>query len=514
MQSSCRTGCCSAATGRPTSAGISFGAVSKGIIGLPANLFYGTGIPACILVIDKENARGRTGIFMIDASKGFLKDGNKNRLRAQDIHKIVDVFNRQSGQPRYSRMVPLTEIADSANDYNLNIPRYIDSSEPEDLHDLDAHLNGGIPNRDIDALGAWWELFPSLRKALFKRNRKGYSKARVEFRQVKATILGNGDFEAYRQRVADVFDAWRKRHKRRVSSIQAGSHPKELIDTLSEDLLASFAELPLLSRYDVYQRLIDYWDETMQDDVYLIAAVGWVEAARPRGVVEDKERKIKEAPDLTIKRKKYKMDLIPPALVVARYFAAEQANVEDLQATREAAARELDEFVDEHASSGGSEEGLLADAINDKGSVTKAAVETRLKAIRDQGADESDEERDVLTRCLDLLETAYKAGCAVKDAQTTLDTKVFARYASLTEATIKPMVVEDKWFASILNAIDGEVQRLTQQLTERVKELDERYARPLSGLERQVKVFSKKVDVHLRRMGLNRKSTATRNVAT
>ena len=300
----------------------------KGIIGLPANLFYGTGIPACIVVIDKENAAGRTGIFMIDASKGFLKDGNKNRLRAQDIHKIVEVFTRQIELPRYSRIVPVTEIADSANDYNLNIPRYIDSSEPEDLHDLDAHLNGGIPNRDIDALGAWWKHFPSLRKALFKRNRRGYSKARVDSRQVKTTILGNDDFEAYRHRVADVFQTWRKRHKRRLSGVKANSHPKEIIDALSEDLLARFAHLPLLSPYDIYQRLMDYRDETMQDDVYLIAAVGWVEAARPRSVVEDKERKIKETPDLAIKRKKYKMDLIPPALVVARYFAAEQAHVE------------------------------------------------------------------------------------------------------------------------------------------------------------------------------------------
>jgi type I restriction enzyme M protein len=105
------------------------------------------------VVIDKEHAHARKGIFMIDASKGFMKDGNKNRLRAQDIHKIVDVFNHQIELPRYSRMVPVAEIASPANDYNLNIPRYIDSSEPEDLHDLDAHLNGGIPNRDIDADG-------------------------------------------------------------------------------------------------------------------------------------------------------------------------------------------------------------------------------------------------------------------------------------------------------------------------------------------------------------------------
>ena len=108
----------------------------KAIIGLPANLFYGTGIPAGILVIDKENAAARKGIFMIDASKGFIKDGPKNRLRAQDIHKIVDAFTRQAEVPRYARMVSLEEISDPKNDYNLNLPRYIDSAEPEDLQDI------------------------------------------------------------------------------------------------------------------------------------------------------------------------------------------------------------------------------------------------------------------------------------------------------------------------------------------------------------------------------------------
>jgi type I restriction enzyme M protein len=146
----------------------------KGIIGLPPNLFFGTGIPASIIVIDKENAHVRTGIFMIDASRGFLKDGNKNRLREQDIHRIVDVFNRQVEVPRYSRMVPVSEIVSPANDYNLNIPRFIDSSELEDLHDLDAHLRGGIPHHDIDALQNYWKVFPSLRVELFgSGNRPG-----------------------------------------------------------------------------------------------------------------------------------------------------------------------------------------------------------------------------------------------------------------------------------------------------------------------------------------------------
>ena len=247
----------------------------KGIIGLPPNLFYGTGIPACIIVIDKENSHARTGIFMIDASKGFLKDGNKNRLRAQDIHQIVDVFNRQRELPGYARMVPLAEIADPANNYNLNIPRYIDASEPEDLHDLDAHLNGGIPDRDVDALGAYWANFPLLRNALFKGNgRAGYSETRVEAQQLKATVLGHREFKSFSDRVSTVFQAWRKSHEPLLCGLEINTRPRAIIETLSEDLLKRFVDLPLVSAYDVYQRLRDYWDDVMQDDVYLIPIRG------------------------------------------------------------------------------------------------------------------------------------------------------------------------------------------------------------------------------------------------
>ncbi|MBT5269769.1 MAG: type I restriction-modification system subunit M, partial [Candidatus Marinimicrobia bacterium] len=122
----------------------------KGIIGLPANLFYGTGIPACIIVIDKEDAHARKGIFMIDASKGFMKDGPKNRLRARDIHKMVDVFNRREEDPKYARMVSVEEI--EKNEFNLNLPRYIDNQTPEDIQDIGGHLQGGIPVSDIDTL--------------------------------------------------------------------------------------------------------------------------------------------------------------------------------------------------------------------------------------------------------------------------------------------------------------------------------------------------------------------------
>lgn len=469
----------------------------KGIIGLPPNLFFGTGIPACIVVIDKENAQARRGIFMIDASRGFLKDGNKNRLRDQDIHRIVDVFNRQIEVPRYSRMVPVEEIAGPANDFNLNIPRYIDSSEPEDLHDLSAHLSGGIPARDIDALQPYWDVFPTLRRTLFaESDRPGYLDARVPAGELRQTILNHPEFRAFADRVADVFDGWRAAHQPRLEGIQQDDRPRALIDAMAEDLLERFAGLPLIDRYDIYQRLMDYWTDVMQDDVYLIAADGWAAAAAPRQIVPKKDSKIKETPDLTVGRKKYKMDLIPPSLVVARFFADRQAEIEQLQAQQESAARDLEEFVEEHSG----EEGLLADAANDKGKVTKTGVKARLREVKDDP--ELADERAALERCLELIEAESAAGKAVKDAESELDQRVLAQYAELTEAGIRALVVHDKWLASLRAAIEGEVQRVTQRLAARVQELEQRYDRPLPELEREVQQFAEKVESHLHKMGL------------
>ena len=474
----------------------------KGIIGLPANLFYGTGIPACIIVIDKENADHRTGTFMIDASKGFLKDGNKNRLRAQDIHKIVSVFNKQTEIDGYSRIVPKSEITNAANDYNLNIPRYIDNSEPEDLHDLDAHLNGGIPNANIDALDPYWEVFPTLRQELFKANgRPGYSDPQVETQHVKTTILSHNEFTDYQQQVTAVFEMWRKTHEPVLGGMDANTKPREIIDALSEDLLMQFDNnLPLLDPYDVYQKLMDYWNEVMQDDVYLISAEGWVEASQPRDLIQDKD--LKETPDLTIKKKKYKMDLLPPSLIVARYFTDEQAEIDARQSTLETAEQKFEEYVEEHTG----EDGLLADATNDSGNITKSSVNARLKALTpdfmmlNETQDDNDNECNTLEHCLSLIDAKSKADKAVKAAQLTLDEQVLARYATLTETEIKQLVIDDKWYATIQTAIIGEVQRLTQNLTERVKELEERYAQPLLVLAEEVEEYSIRVEEHLKMM--------------
>ena len=474
----------------------------KGLIGLPPNLFYGTSIPACILVIDKENAHARKGIFMVDASRGFCKDGNKNRLRAQDIHRIVDVFNNQTDEPRYSRTVPVSEIADPANDYNLNIPRYVDASEPEDLHDLDAHLHGGIPHRDLDALDAWWDVFPSLRPSLFESaGRDGYSRLRVDPPDAAAAISDHPEFRHYRQRVAEVFDLWHHAHAPFLRDLDHNDIPDHVINALSESLLDCFGDVPLLNAYDVYQRLMDYWAEVMQDDVHLVISDGWVETAKPRAAIEDRHRQIKETPDLTVHRRRYKMDLVPPRLIVARWFAAEQAEVDALRAANEAAVQALEAFIEDHTSTADSDDGPLAAVLNDKGRVTKAAVAARLLDV--EADPENHDEMETLLRCLALMEAKTAAARAVTTAQATLDAKVLARYGTLTAPEIKALVVDDKWFASARHDAYEEVNRIVSCFAGRVRELQERYAHPLSDIERKIDNFSSRVDVHLGRMGLS-----------
>ena len=448
----------------------------KGIIGLPANLFYGTGIPACIIVLDKEGAAGRKGIFMIDASKGFIKDGNKNRLRAQDIHKIVDTFTRQLETAKYSRLVTLAEI--QSNDFNLNLPRYIDSTEPEDKQDIAAHLKGGIPNADIEGLNAYWQVFPAVRSALFTdADRPGYSQTKVEASQIKTTIFGNHEFTAFNQQVSALFAYWKATNTPLLTGILKGDRPKLLIDTLAESLLDTFRKATsiasLIDPYGVYQHLMDYWAETMQDDAWMIASDGWVATVNGKN----------------------NTDLIPPALIVARYFAAEQAAIEQFEAERDAISRQMEEMDEEH----GGEEGLLGEAKNEKGKLTKASVKSQLMKIR-HDKDAADE-RKLLDAYADLIEQEADASKAVKDAQKALDTKVAAQYAKLTEVDIKTLVVEDKWLVALAASVQGELDRVSQCLTVRVSQLTERYATPLPRLAEEIKTLAARVDEHLKKMG-------------
>lgn len=339
--------------------------VLKGVIGLPANLFYGTGIPACILVLDKENATARKGIFMIDASKGFLKDGNKNKLREQDIHKIVDTFTKQELSDKFSRMVPLDEIADPKNDYNLNIPRYIDSTEQEDIQDIDAHLNGGIPMIDVDAMQNYWTVLPSLRKGLFEQShRTGYLNAKLSSLEIKPAIHQNTEFHTLQKANTTIYENWKKKLLPELKGFDKEAKPKLLIDSLSESLLDEFKTAKLLNPYDVYQHLMNYWNETMQDDAYLIAADGW--KAETRRVIEE----VKSGKNKGEKKDKgWTCDLLPKEFIVGRYFKTEQDAIASKQAELDQINGDLEILVEENSS----DEGILKD-VSTKAEAENAVI--------------------------------------------------------------------------------------------------------------------------------------------
>jgi len=456
-----------------------------GIIGLPANLFYGTGIPACIVFVDKHDAHARKGIFMIDASSGFMKDGPKNRLRSRDVHQIVDVFKRRLAIPKYSRMVPFAEI--EKNDYNLNLPRYIDSQQAEDSQDIEGHLKGGIPVADVDALQRYWEVCPDLRKALFKPNRPGYVDLAVDKAAIKPTIYDHPQFATFIDGMNTHFDRWRKKSAATLKALDAGCHPKDVIADLSESLLAHYAGQPLISGYDVYQHLMDYWAGTMQDDLYLIAADGW-KASTYRVIEQKKNKDGKVTKEVD---KGWACDLLPKSLIVARYFAAEQAAIDQLTVDLDATDAQLTELEEEHAGEDAVFSGF--DKINAK------AVKERLDEIGDDR--EARDEIAVLKRWqkLDRAKSALKK--QIKEADAALDDAAYAKYPQLSEAEVKTLAVDDKWLAALDTAVHGEMERISQGLTRRVRELAERYETRLPELAGRVAELQARVDGHLERMG-------------
>jgi type I restriction enzyme M protein len=420
-------------------------------------------------------------------------------------------------------MVPFAEI--EQNDFNLNLPRYIDSQTPEDLQDIAGHLQGGVPAADVDALQRYWAVCPQLRHTLFKEGRPGYLALAVEKSAIKSAIYEHPEFAAFIAGMNAHFAAWRQTSGVTLKALQAGCHPKEVIATLAEGLLAHYAGKPLIDPYDVYQHLMDYWAETMQDDCYLIAADGW-KAETTRIIEKDKKGKERD--------KGWTCDLIPKALIVARYFGQEQAAIDQLAVELEGVTARLTELEEEHSG----EDGAFADL--DK--VNRVNVAARLKELQGKrntsiassfprrresstsnnldarfhghdGAaamvaeaaalygDDSAVEMDALLTWLQLNNEESDLKKRLKDAEAALDAQAYARYAKLTESEIKSLVVDHKWLAALDAAIQSEMDRVSQQITQRVKELAERYEIPLPQMVSRVAELETRVNRHLERMG-------------
>ena len=478
----------------------------KGIIGLPPNLFFGTGIPACIVVVDKEATSQRQGIFMIDASRGFIKDGNKNRLREQDICKIVDTWKEKAEILKYSHFATNEEI--EKNEYNLNLPRYIDTGEPEDIQDIEAHLKGSIPKADVESLQKYWTVCPTLRSSLFKNNsRPGYYDISIPVDKVRSAVLEHDDFLKLRNDIQENFDNWQTSQIPILKNLNKNNHPKTVIRDLSTSLLEAFKDIKLIDKYDIYQHLMDYWEETMQDDVYIIIADEW-ETGNELSRLKNKTKKNIDGLAGLEGR------LIPVSLIIKTYLQQEQRKIDEIQAEIEQVSSQMEEIGEENSG----EESLLSEVTNDKGNITKNDIAKRIKELKSQGenqpkllnsqvnSNEDDEEKkelELLEKYSELLETESDLKKKKKDAEKDLENKVVEIYPKLTPEDIKTLIVESKWMTELEKRILGEVDRQSQILAGRVKELAERYNETLPEIEKETKMLTQKVTGHLEKMGFD-----------
>ena len=448
--------------------------ILKGIIGLPANLFYGTGIPACIVVLDKENAAARKGVFMIDASKGFIKDGTKNRLREQDIHRIVDTFTRQADVPRYARMVPLAEIADPKNDFNLNLPRYIDSTEPEDLQDIDGHLRGGIPERDLDALGAYWKVLPGVRAVLFESaGRPGYARLKLPLAEVKPAILGHAEFAAFQQQATKRFRRLAQGHHAAPHRLRQGRPPQ---GADRDHRRGSARRVPPGAAARCLRRLPAPDGLLGRDD----AGRRLPDRRRRLGKARSRARSCRKTDKKGRTARGLKGCDLRPDPQAASSSPATSPRSRCHRSARQAELGRLERQPRRDGEEHGGEEGLSRRA---RGKIAKSARSMR-GSRRVKGDAEAKDEAAVLARWLELPTARPALKRAVREQERRSTQQTYAKYPKLTEAEIKTLVVDDKWMARLSAAVQGELDRVSQTLTGRIRELAERYATPLPQAHR------------------------------
>ena len=528
----------------------------KGIISLPPNLFYGTGIAACIIVIDKEGAKNRSGIFMIDASKGYIKEGSKNRLREQDIYRIVTTFNEKiTTDPKYARFVLNKEIK-GKNEYNLNISRYIDSSDSEDIQDIYAHIHGGIPIADIDALEHFWKVFPSLKDELFDVFSEGYYKLNVEEDVIRQTIYSNEEFIAYGEKIDEAFSNWRNYADAKLKNLRTDISTKDLIVKLAQSILREFEDLSLINKYDVYQILLAYWNEELSDDVSMIISdeAGYGAARKTENIMkETKKTDANGNPKLKVVG--WEGKLIPKKLIISALFSEEKRAMDDLMEFVAETDSRLMSLIEESAENSAFSEvieggkvkskeirkkmneimshvhtplidGLvklqnmlpmkkkeyveyinnniiLEVAYTDKRTVTKTSVAYALGIARSEAPvpDVYADDYKELKAAFKLAKKSEESTKLIKEMDKELDEKARKRYLTLTDDEIIELLINKKWYDTIGVGINELYATISYQLSDRIIELSKRYKNPLPNIMKQTADCEIEVKKYLERMG-------------
>ncbi|WP_187856010.1 type I restriction-modification system subunit M [Helicobacter pylori] len=463
----------------------------KGVIGLAPNLFYGTSIPACVIVLDKENACARKGVFVIDASKDFKKDGNKNRLREQDVQKMIDTFNALKEIPYYSKMVSLEEI--SANDYNLNIPHYIAAKQEleKDLFALiNSHKASYLPKNEIEAYDPYFRVFKELKNTLFKKSDKeGYYALKTECENIKELITQSLEYQTFHASVLSVFD--RLDLFETFNHLEPGFNPKTLIESVCSKVLKEFEKVGILDKYGAYQLFKDYYNEVLQDDWFLISFNGFESAKELRELtpLKDKNKKANylEKPDFIIQKTYYKSDLIPKNLIKQRFFEKEAKELEELENALNEKEALLDEFIEEHSN----EEGLFYEL-----KINESVLKKELKNATDL------EDKEILKTALEWLEAKNKALKMKNKAYEELELKAFHQYKNLEINEIKDLIIKDKWLNSLKNALENKILKRINTFASTLNEIISNYSNSLLELDKEVKESESKVLEHLKDLGL------------
>jgi len=424
---------------------------------------------------------------MIDASKGFIKDGNKNRLRERDIHAIVDAFRNQSTIEKFSRVVKYSEI--EKNGFNLNISRYIDSSIPADIQDIEAHLKGGIPDIDIDSLENYWKEFPTLRKEIVKKHsRDRYTEITIPTNEINKVITSNNDVIAFKNKIYKDFNAWKSKAIKEFESIDLNTRPKLFAKKISQEILDCFNDRKLVDNYSVYQGLMEYWDQILKDDIYLIIERGWAGSATPIKL----EAKSNDSVDFQLKKDKFHSETLPREVIISAFLNKEQGEVDKFQNELDAIVNEIDTYYEDN-----SEDDDISDCFNSKGRITKNELKA---ALKEEGQDK--ETLAKLKEYENLLDREDKAKENLKNATDALTTRLIEQYRKLDDQIAQDLII-NKWVKAIEESINSELNRVINVFVKRLIELEERYETPLPEIEKKRETLSKSVQKHLETMGIS-----------
>lgn len=445
----------------------------KGIVGLPPNLFYGTGIPACVIVLDKEGAAQRQGIYFIDAKEEFKKDGDKNRLRDEDIRLIADTWSEGGDVAHYAHFATYDEIA--ANDYNLNIPRYVAPRDTEVHEDIQAHLHGGLPKEDIDAMAHIWLVCPTLKTTLFAEQADGYYALRHPDSDIAEAVRGDKSFGRQERHYHDLISHWAE-CRTSLLQLDRGFQPKEVVERLGQRLLDVLRDQPILvSPYDVYQQLRDYWTDTMQDDCYLIAKNGWQIEVHGNG---------KKTPTY----ENIACDLLPVDIVLHETFPDELQAVANKEGEIEEAVSGMGQLKEEQP-----------DAFTDDNdnNLSEAAVR---KLVREHA---DDDYLPVWKAYLKQSDRKKVLAKELKEMKADLTEKVKEEYASYSADPdlLRAFVVDKKWLKSLRQKFYEEQDNAVLSIISRVQTLHDRYAATLPQLEADEKRLETEVGKCLEQMG-------------